>query len=357
MSLPFDSGFAMSEPSSVATGTPQSPRPASEPSRPPLLEVTDLTRYFRSSAGWFGRGRLVHAVEDVTLSIAPGETLGLVGESGCGKSTLGRTILRLIEPTRGRIHLQGTDITHLPQAELRRMRRQMQVIFQDPYSSLDPRMTIREIVAEPLRIHRLCTSRDSETASVSQLLERVGLKADALERYPHEFSGGQRQRIGVARALAVQPAFIVCDEPLSSLDVSIQAQIVNLLLDLRESLGVGYLFISHDLEVVRYVSHRIAVMYLGRIVEIGPTRSLTERRLHPYTSALLSAVPVAEPGYKRRRLLLHGDVPSPLCPPTGCPFHPRCPRAIAGTCDAAVPMLREVDPGSDHRVACYFPGD
>jgi oligopeptide transport system ATP-binding protein len=324
---------------------------------PALLEVTGLTRYFNVSAGFFGKARRVHAVEDVTLSIAPGETLGLVGESGCGKSTLGRTMLRLIEPTSGRITLQGQDITRLPAAELRKARRQMQFIFQDPFSSLDPRMTVREIVAEPLRIHRLCSDRASELVTIRRLLDRVGLKVEALDRYPHEFSGGQRQRIGVARALAVEPAFIVCDEPLSALDVSIQAQIINLLLDLRESLGVGYLFISHDLEVVRYISHRVAVMYLGRIMEIGPTRQLTERRLHPYTRALLSAAPVAEPGRKQQRLLLTGDVPSPLTPPKGCPFHPRCPRHVPGTCDAEVPALREVDVGSAHRVACYFPGD
>lgn len=321
-----------------------------------LVEVTGLTRYFNVSSGYFGANRLVHAVEDVTLSIALGETLGLVGESGCGKSTLGRTMLRLIEPTRGQIRLRGQDITHLAARELRRIRRQMQIIFQDPFSSLDPRMTIREIIAEPLRIHRLCADRDSEALAIRRLLDRVGLKLDALDRYPHEFSGGQRQRIGVARALAVEPAFIVCDEPLSALDVSIQAQIINLLLDLRESLGVGYLFISHDLEVVRYVSHRVAVMYLGRIMEIGPTRLIVERRLHPYTQALLSAAPVADPDHKRSRLLLHGDVPSPLSPPSGCPFHPRCPRFTPGLCDSAVPDLRELEPGSGHRVACHLPG-
>jgi oligopeptide transport system ATP-binding protein len=330
--------------------------PKNEPTQP-LLAVEGLTRHFQASSGWIGPGRLVRAVEGVSLTIAPGETLGLVGESGCGKSTLGRTMLRLIEPTLGRIVLRGQDITSIGQRELRRLRRHMQIVFQDPFSSLDPRMSIREIIAEPLRIHRLCSSRESEAAKIWSLLDRVGLKLDALERYPHEFSGGQRQRIGVARALAVEPALIVCDEPLSALDVSIQAQIINLLLDLRDALNIAYLFISHDLEVVRFLSHRIAVMYLGHIVELGPTHRLSEQRLHPYTQALLGSAPVADPsGARRTRIVLQGDVPSPLAPPSGCPFHPRCPRFHPGICDNLVPPLIEHEPGSNHFVACYYPG-
>lgn len=324
----------------------------------PLLAVHGLTRYFRTSGTWFGPTQLVRAVEEVNLAVTPGETLGLVGESGCGKSTLGRTMLRLIEPTRGRIVLRGQDITSLAPRELRRLRRHMQIVFQDPFSSLDPRMTIREILAEPLRIHRLCDNRENEAAKIRNLLERVGLKLDTLDRYPHEFSGGQRQRIGVARALAVEPALIVCDEPLSALDVSIQAQIINLLLDLRDALNIAYVFISHDLEVVRFISHRIAVMYLGRIVELGPTRQLSELRLHPYTRALLGSVPVADPSSAgRSRLVLQGDVPSPLTPPSGCPFHPRCPRFLPGTCDKQMPPLTQHEAGSNHLVACYFPGE
>jgi oligopeptide/dipeptide ABC transporter ATP-binding protein len=312
--------------------------------------------------GLFGRGQTVHAVEDVSLSIAPGETLGLVGESGCGKSTLGRTLLRLIEPTSGTIRVEGRDITHLSPKELRPLRRRMQVIFQDPFSSLDPRMTIRETLAEPLRIHKLCNSRNEETATIGALLDQVGLKPEALDRYPHEFSGGQRQRVGVARALAVRPAFIVCDEPLSALDVSIQAQIINLLLNLRDTHQVSYLFISHDLEVVRFISHRIAVMYLGRIIEVGPSQAVATARLHPYTRALLGAAPIAEPGAApKRRLLLEGDVPSPLAPPSGCAFHPRCSRAVTGKCDREIPKLASVascaNPREQHLVACHFPGE
>ena len=322
----------------------------------PVIEAINLTRHFVVGQGLFGHGHLVHAVEDVSIAVAPGETLGLVGESGCGKSTLGRTLIRLIEPTRGRICVEGRDITHLRTDELRPLRRRMQIIFQDPFSSLDPRMTIRETLLEPIRIHRLHGDKASQETAVHQLIERVGLKPEILGRYPHEFSGGQRQRIGVARALSVQPRFIVCDEPLSALDVSIQAQIINLLLDLRDTLNVSYLFISHDLEVVRYISHRIAVMYLGRIVEIGPAESVATRRLHPYTQALMGAAPIAEPGAPpRRRVVLAGDVPSPLDPPSGCAFHPRCSRAKLGKCDREVPTL-QTDGDSAHQVACFYPG-
>jgi oligopeptide transport system ATP-binding protein len=325
----------------------------SNPSNTPLVAVRNLSKQFLLGGGFWGQPRRIFAVSDVSFEVSPGETLGLVGESGCGKSTLGRTLLRLIEPTAGRIFVNGRDITSVSFRELRALRRQMQIIFQDPFSSLDPRMTVQQIVAEPLRIHGLCANRAAEADAVRTLLGRVGLKLEALSRYPHEFSGGQRQRIGIARALAVSPSFIVCDEPLSALDVSIQAQIINLLLDLRDALNVGYLFISHDLEVVRYLSQRIAVMYLGRIMEIGPTRPLAQHPLHPYTQALLSAAPVADPTQKRHRLALSGDVPSPLNPPTGCPFHPRCPRHKPGTCDTQVPELRELSP--QHQVACHFP--
>jgi oligopeptide/dipeptide ABC transporter ATP-binding protein len=321
----------------------------------PIVEIEKLTRRFVVGQGLFGRGKRVHAVENVSLAIAPGETLGLVGESGCGKSTLGRTLLRLIEPSSGRIRLDGQDITTLSTKKLRPLRRRMQIIFQDPFSSLDPRMTIRETLTEPMRIHRLYASVDEERAALNHLLDRVGLKQEALDRYPHEFSGGQRQRIGIARALAVEPGFIVCDEPLSALDVSIQAQIINLLLDLRDKLNVSYLFISHDLEVVRFISHRIAVMYLGRIVELGPTEHVARNRLHPYTKALLGSAPIAEPGAKpKHRILLEGDVPSPLAPPSGCAFHPRCSRAVLGKCDREVPELVQLSGRPNHQVACFF---
>jgi oligopeptide/dipeptide ABC transporter ATP-binding protein len=324
----------------------------------PVVEVENLEKHFPLRGGFFGRGRgAVRAVDGVSFSIAPGETLGLVGESGCGKSTLGRVVLRLLEPTGGRLRFEGNDITTMSQRELRPLRRRMQIIFQDPYSSLNPRLTVRETVGEAMRVHRLVATRREEEEKVAQLLVRVGLRPDQMNRYPHEFSGGQRQRIGIARALAVQPRFIVADEPISALDVSIQAQIVNLLKDLQDELGLSYLFIAHDLKVVEYMSHRVAVMYLGRIVELAPAARLYDDARHPYTRALLSAIPVPDPEKKRVRILLEGDVPSPVAPPPGCTFHPRCPIVEKGLCDREAPPLRPA-PGScadtgAHLVACH----
>ena len=298
---------------------------------------------------------VVRAVDGVSIKVRKGETLGLVGESGCGKSTLGRLMLRLVEPDYGRIVYDGRDIVPLTQAQLRPLRRKMQIIFQDPYASLNPRMTVRDIVGEAIRIHKLAKGKSEEEQRIAELLTKVGLRPEAMNRYPHEFSGGQRQRIGIARALAVQPEFIVCDEPISALDVSIQAQIVNLLQDLQDELGVAYLFISHDLNIVEHVAHRMAVMYLGKIVEQGDSASLYARAHHPYTRALLSAVPIADPARKKLRVLLEGDVPSPIDPPAGCAFHPRCPRAIPGTCNKETPSLAEISLGSGHKVACWNP--
>jgi oligopeptide/dipeptide ABC transporter ATP-binding protein len=325
--------------------------------RPRTLIATDrISKYYPAQGGLLARrDRYVHAVDGVSIRVRRGETMGLVGESGCGKSTLGRLMLRLVEPTFGRVLFDGNDITHLSQRALRPLRRRMQIIFQDPYSSLNPRMTVREIVGEAIAIHRLAKTRADEEARIAALLERVGLRADAMDRYPHEFSGGQRQRIGIARALAVQPEFIVCDEPISALDVSIQAQIVNLLLELQETLGIAYLLVSHDLAIVQHVSHRVAVMYLGKIVEQATATQLYEEPRHPYTRALLAAAPRPDPEHKRVRLVLQGDVPSPMAPPPGCAFHPRCPRAIALTCDRDVPRLEETPTGSGHKVACWNP--
>jgi oligopeptide/dipeptide ABC transporter ATP-binding protein len=322
-------------------------------SEEPIVSVRDLTKHFPVTKGLLGRRRgTVRAVDGVTLDVMPGETVGLVGESGCGKSTFGRVVLRLIDPTSGTIEFDGKDITGVPERTLRPLRRRMQIIFQDPMSSLNPRMTVRAIVGEAMHIHGLVRDKNDERDKVAALLERVGLRAEHMTRYPHEFSGGQRQRIGIARALAVEPRFIVADEPISALDVSIQAQIVNLLRDLQDELGLAYLFIAHDLSVVEYLSHRVAVMYLGRIVELARSEELYAHAKHPYTKALLSAVPVPDPARKSKRILLEGDVPSPMSPPSGCPFHPRCPIAEKGLCDREVPVLREVAPG--HFASCHL---
>ncbi len=320
----------------------------------PLLAVRDLVKHYPITSGFLGRAvGLVRAVDGVSFTIRRGETLGLVGESGCGKTTTGRCILQLERPTSGSVRFDGQELTTLGGRALRAVRRRIQVIFQDPYSSLNPRMTVGDILAEPLHVHRFARGHAEGAARVRALLEQVGLLPQHARRYPHQLSGGQRQRVGVARALALQPALIICDEPVSALDVSIQAQIINLLEDLQRELHLTYLFVAHDLSVVRHISDRVAVMYLGRIVELADRQTLYEAPAHPYTQALLSAVPIPDPAVEaeRERLVLGGEVPSPLHPPAGCVFHPRCPIAV-DRCHAEVPPLREIAPG--HWAACHL---
>lgn len=321
-------------------------------SQSPLVRVRDLTKYFPVRKGILSRVVAhVKAVDGVSLDIWPNETVGLVGESGCGKTTAGRSLLRLIEPTSGSIRFAGRELTELKKKDLRELRRNMQIIFQDPYGSLNPRMTVEDIVGEGLKIHGIVKERKEIRQRVQTLLEQVGLQASYADRYPHEFSGGQRQRIGIARAIALEPRFIVCDESVSALDVSVQAQVINLLQDIQDRLKLSYLFIAHDLSVVRHISDRVAVMYLGKIVELTSTEQLFSHPAHPYTQALLSAIPKPDPRSRRDRIVLQGDVPSPVNPPAGCPFHTRCPAAY-DKCRKEVPAFEEI--ASGHSVACHL---
>jgi oligopeptide/dipeptide ABC transporter ATP-binding protein len=332
--------------------TGRSPPQPATPSRgehAPLLELVDVAKHFPSKDG---RGA-VRAVDGVSLTLEHGETLGIVGESGCGKSTLARLMLRLIEPTRGTVRFAGVDLLALAPAALRARRRDMQIVFQDPYASLDPRLSVGSIIAEPLAIHRVGV-RTERRQRVSELLALVGLEADAAGRYPHEFSGGQRQRIGIARAIALEPKLVILDEPVSALDVSIQSQILNLLMDLKARLQLSYVFISHDLAVVEHVSDRVAVMYLGRVVELTATPALYAKPAHPYTQALMSAAPVPDPERRSQRIVLTGEPPSPESPPPGCPFHPRCPQAME-RCKSEVPVLQDIGASvAPHRVSCHL---
>ncbi|WP_114966413.1 ABC transporter ATP-binding protein [Alkalilacustris brevis] len=321
-------------------------------SKAPILEVSDLTKHFPIHGGLLQREvQRVYAVDGISFTIGKGETLGLVGESGCGKSTTGKVILKLQDPTSGSIRLKGTDITGLSRAQMHPHRRVMQVIFQDPYASLNQRMRVKDIVAEPLGNFEPDASRAERLEKVAALFDRVGLRRDALNRFPHEFSGGQRQRLGIARALALNPELIIADEPVSALDVSVQAQVINLMMDLQQEFELSYLFIAHDLAVVQHISHRIGVMYLGRLVELAPKRELFRNPQHPYTEALLDSVPVPDPRRRRKRQVLRGDVPSPINPPKGCHFNTRCPLAV-DRCFHETPKLRELAPG--HMAACHL---
>ena len=323
------------------------------PERPNLLEVSGLKKHFPIEAGVLRRTvGWVKAVDEVSFTIRRGETLGLVGESGCGKSTTGRLLMRLIRPTSGRIIFEGRDITSLAGRDLRFVRRNMQMVFQDPYASLDPRMTVEDTVSEPLIIHRMAANEKERRRRVVEVLDSVGLKSEHLKRYPHEFSGGQRQRIVIARALAIGPKLVVADEPVSALDVSIRAQVINLMADLRRDFGLTYLFISHDLSVVKHISDRVVVMYLGKLVELAEKKELFAHPLHPYTRALLAAVPVPDPARRREEMILEGDVASPVNVPSGCPFHPRCPAVMPEICPRVVPEQQEIR--RDHYVSCHL---